>query len=419
VTARLLAVALATLAVAACGGDEAPDFAAVKAKQLAIMPLPPRDLGGLVRGLVVDAEESGYLNNVDAAEDTLDPFDTPDDLFQAGRRNGYALGYFDDDLSSLRSGAGVVSVVSGVDLFTTPERARTYLQKELDDYRRFDGEQVDEGVELSDVEVRKLDDLGEGAWLVRATATVEGAAIHATFAAFTHDRVMGGASIIRADREPMWKRAEELGRALYERIDGVARGELDEKPVPIVDADRQSTGDPADAEKLARLALSLDDLPRGVRVVREGVVADNTFEREFEPGDVVFGRSRLLELETRVELRSAQAETAAQLNVLRTVLGGRRGQEFVKEAFAEQSGTNPTDVRVREIPSSIEGGSLVVRGEVRTRAGSFVTYLGFVRVDRAIGSLFVAGRKQDLRDADMLALAETFGARIATGLGAA
>ena len=108
------------LAGCGAGKDGAAPARKVKRSDLGRMVVPKRDLGALTRGLKLDRDWSGRIDNKKATEDTIDPRDTGRTLTRAGRVQGYGVTY-----ASWRhpSALGVVAVSQGVELFRTEKAA--------------------------------------------------------------------------------------------------------------------------------------------------------------------------------------------------------------------------------------------------------------------------------------------------------
>ena len=66
---------------------------------------------------------SGVQSNAAAAEDTLDPKDTGEQLGSGGRISGYSLQYDDLAFRGLVRGRGVLAVGTSVDLFASSAAA--------------------------------------------------------------------------------------------------------------------------------------------------------------------------------------------------------------------------------------------------------------------------------------------------------
>jgi hypothetical protein len=132
------AICLAVLT--ACGGDNGDNeldraLRSITENDLAIMVLPQEDLGEEFADLQID-DESGFVDNEEAADDTVDPDDTADDLERAGRINGYQLNFSIGEAEVVRvlqAGEGVILVGTEVELFDDADSASDYLAKQVED----------------------------------------------------------------------------------------------------------------------------------------------------------------------------------------------------------------------------------------------------------------------------------------------
>src|SRR5574341_2200601 len=146
-SATLSAFVILSIA-SACGGggDSRLDTAleSVTEEQLAVMVLPQDAYGDLADDLETDSD-SGSRSSEDAADDTVDPDDSGTDLEDAGFKSGYDLTYIDKTFASLEEG-GVFTASSTVDLFTGKASASAQMTKEIEDYREFEGSEVEPGL---------------------------------------------------------------------------------------------------------------------------------------------------------------------------------------------------------------------------------------------------------------------------------
>jgi len=222
------------------GGDELERaLRSVVENDLAIMVLPQENLGDEFADLETD-EDSGFVDNQEAADGTIDPDDTASDLEQAGRINGYELSYTDTSLSALEAGEGVVVVATDVNLFRDVGAASDFLAKEADDHQRFEGKEIRPGLILEEVETFAVDGLGDEAIGLRARASLGDAKLYLTSISFRLDRLVGGAWLFRADDASVNSQVEAIARALEERIKDVLLGDIGEVPVPQAEEEEAS-----------------------------------------------------------------------------------------------------------------------------------------------------------------------------------
>lgn len=411
---RALLLAALVAALAGCGGSGgSTELGEVTAADLAIMPLPPSALGDLVEGAEIDPDESGPQDAAAQAEDTSDPDDTAADL----KRRGYVAGY---DLEWLGgdADAGVLGAGTGVLEFATPEEAQAFVESLFSWDEAHVGEEVEQGVTLEAVETRELDGVGDLAVTATETASFGNTRFTATMVAFTVGQVAGGVSVIRNDDDDLSARTEELANALADRIVAVAAGEVDEEPVPIPkqsgDVVEAGTPDPS----LKPLALALDDLPQGAKVIREDFVdseGDTSFEREFEfaTGTKV-GTSALAGLESDVERLGSAAEASF---LVALIAGMAEGPDFEK-MLAEESGSELFEakgIETRVLPSKgIADETTAVHATFETAFGDFEAVFAYMAAGRVAGQLYAFAPSGRLDPDDVLALARKMAARMRT-----
>jgi len=247
--AFLFSICLAVLSACGGGGDLTGReisgdeleraLRSVVENDLAIMVLPQENLGDEFANLETD-EDSGFVDNQEAADGTIDPDDTASDLEQAGRINGYELSYTDTSLSALETGEGVVQVATDVSLFRDVGAASDFLAKEADDHQRFEGKEIGPSLILEEVETFAVDGLGDEAIGLRARASLGGAKLYLTSVSFRLDRLVGGAWLFRADDASVNSQVEAIAWALEERIKDVLLGDIGEVPVPQAEEEEAS-----------------------------------------------------------------------------------------------------------------------------------------------------------------------------------
>jgi hypothetical protein len=252
--ALLLSICLAVLS--ACGGGGGGDLTggevgsdeleralrSVVDSDLALMVVPQEDLGDEFADLETD-EGSGFVDNQEAADGTVDPDDTASDLESAGRLNGYELAYSDGSGSALEAGEGVVQVATDVSLFRDAGAASDFLAKEAEDHQRFEGKEIRPSLTLEEVETFAVDGLGDEAIGLRVRASLAGAELYLTSVSFRMNRLVGGAWVFRADDASVNSQVEAIARTLEERVKDVLLGDTGEVPVPQAEAEGASPTD--------------------------------------------------------------------------------------------------------------------------------------------------------------------------------
>ena len=150
--------------LAGCGGAKGPDVTRnVTSADLGRMVLSKRALGPLAKRLEKRTGDSGPTGNRSGADDTVDPRDTARTLARAGRVTGFEWVY-----AATRRPApnGVLGMSIEVELFRTEKAASRYLKKQIHDFERFGGRDL-EGLKLASVETFDVGDVGDEARGVR------------------------------------------------------------------------------------------------------------------------------------------------------------------------------------------------------------------------------------------------------------
>ena len=246
--AMVILFAISLTMASACGGGNDGELEqalqSVQENDLAIMVLPQEDIGEEFADMEID-DDSGFVDSEEAADDTIDPEDTADDLEQAGRVNGYSLGYETPDwFSALLAGAGLLAVGTDLDLFEDAEAASDFVLKQINDYLSLEGEEVEVGVTLEKVDVFEVEGLADEAMGVKARISFGDLEMYVTFVGFRIDRLLGSASIGRADDADVLSQVEDIVRALEERIEGVLLGDISGTPVPVPQAEEEAAAAP-------------------------------------------------------------------------------------------------------------------------------------------------------------------------------
>src|SRR3990172_2936128 len=217
-----VAIGFSLFAASACGGggDELEKaLQSLSEDDLATMVLPQEEYGEASKDLEIDPQ-SGFEDSDEAANDTLDPEDTGDDLKEAGFVTSYSLRFEDPAFSALEEGKGILDVSSTVDLFEDEAAAAAYLAKQLGDYRRFEGEEVEPGTTLEEVEEFVVEGIADDATGLVLHVSFADSDIYATGVVFTVGRLRAGTGITEADDRDVTADAQRIGRALAERIEG-------------------------------------------------------------------------------------------------------------------------------------------------------------------------------------------------------
>ena len=157
-----------------------------------------------------------------------DPYDTAEALSASGRQSGYAVDFFDTDLSALLDG-GVFAARSSVELFASPESASASIVRELAELQRAEGHKVDGEVRIE--RCARCIDLPEAIGF-RVQERLAGTLVRKTYVRLRHGSIVGTAALVRADRRDVQDRVAELARALERRIDGGSTAGSQPSPLP-------------------------------------------------------------------------------------------------------------------------------------------------------------------------------------------
>ena len=145
ITVAVLLAAAVGLGAASClGGEEPAEETALPAGPharadglpptgsagLAAMVLPQPAFGAEAAGLRLDERASGIQDNRERAGETADPYDTAEALSASGRQVGYAVDFFDTDLSALLDGGVFAARLLGRAV-RQPESASASIVREL------------------------------------------------------------------------------------------------------------------------------------------------------------------------------------------------------------------------------------------------------------------------------------------------
>lgn len=416
----LTALLAASCGGATNGGGTGQSFASVTANDLAIMVLPADRLAGTAQGLAIDPDQSGFSDNKQAANDTIDPEDDAASLARLGRENGYTLAFYDRDASTLKAKRGIYGVSTGVDLMKDAKGAQAYLERQLADYQRLAGTEVDTGVTLTAAEVTPLTGPGEGSSLLRASIETNGVTLHATIVPFRLDRLVAAVVLVRADATDAAVQAEGIAEAFAQRIEDVTAGKVKETPVPLPAKGDGTTTAPAGAANLAAAVLALNDLPKGVKVATEGYGAKKgdvlaSYSRDFDLGKAKLGGSKLTSLQVEVELYKTEVDAEGTLLGTRTLLGSAPGKKLFESGFKTEAGFAPEHLELKLLDRKTVGdGSVYVFASFDTPGGPFDSLLVYFRSGRVLGSLYATAPKGQLHVDDVAPLVETMLSRMAS-----
>jgi hypothetical protein len=400
--ARCLALAGALL-LAGCGfgsgGSRAKEEQAITKADLARMVLPRDELGRVAAGLRVEAE-AGPVGNAEAAAGTLDPDDTAETLAGMGRVTGHELAYERPGLVAVKKPRGVLYAGTEVELLRDPVYAAKHLNKQLNDFQRLQSRK-NLGVALTRVSTFDVA-VGEEAEGVRATASFAGVRMHMTLVAFRRGRLVGVASMARADRRDVADEARRLARRLDARIQGVLAGTIRDAAEPADPAKPAFRG----RERLPALTLQPGDVGPGVAISEQAAKKDDDYvshQRTFT--DVRVGRSHLVVLRAETKLYRNDSAGTLAFRLMKTAAGRRLYARVAMKSFADESGFKPQKVVVRPLAGvGRDTVGLVVTFQLPT--GKFRIASVFVRSGRHLQAVTAFCRAESFYPGDLLPLAE-------------
>jgi len=425
---RLVALTLLVL-LPACGvgaSDPSTDAAPVAADavqhvsraSLETMVVPQEAIGGLPRGLRV-SPDSGWRDNQVEAADTLDPDDSKTSLREAGRITGYQLTYYDPTQSALRSGNGIDTVTSWIDLFSSDQDASAYLHDRIDQVRGLAGTSPREGITVEEVTPFDLG-VADEAYGLRESVVFGGERVFRTRFSFRRGRILGGGMVIRADDTDATAVAERLAGLLDSRIQIGLHGGSNGEPVLVskdgvpVDGQQPTTRRPPGAPDLAAIALGPDDLPPEFLCddgqYRRTIPPRITFRRAFCPEGAAIGKTRLIGLSSQVSVFESEVAAETSLTLSGRMLASADGAKNYAANFAATSGLVATNVKRRTV--KIPGGVGVIT-TFSTDAGRLAGFSTLVQRGSGVAMLDAIGLAADFDHRDLLPLVQTVDRRLA------
>ena len=195
------------------------------------MVLTETDILAEFPGADTDSEGGEYQDNEQAAEGTIDPDDTAEDLALLGRLDGFTVEFARGETL----GGGV-----SVDLFDGPESAAAFLKRQIDDHRRLVGSEVQEGAVLKAFQESEGPDIGIDSAVGRLTISFVAfdVEINGTFVVWQRGSTVAQVIVGGLGDEDWTAVVEELARKVDRRIDRVLAGEVvaierPREPTPI------------------------------------------------------------------------------------------------------------------------------------------------------------------------------------------
>ena len=411
----------------ACGGDNdelSKALEELRQSDLSTMVLPPDAYGNIANGFSIDPD-SGFQDNAEAAEASMNPDDTAGDFSDAGRITGYAVNLEADEIiAMLLSGTGIITIESEVELYEDAESASQYLARTLAEFNDYEGEDVG-GLIVGPNTLFDVAEIGDESGGLEFSGSLPAfdVTLYGTVVYFRIGRVEAVVIFSAIDDQDLRADAEAAARKLDERIRGVLLGEIDEDPVEIPTeevAETQPVDRPEDVPDLAKTALQLFDLPAGFEIDAEAYepLPDFEFEREFGTGDrltIELGRTAVVSIQNTVTVYGSSDEARFILSGFVQLLTGDAGRDFFATMFAQGAGFEPDVRELQSVPLNLGEESVAVLGLVETGLGDFAFTFMLVRDGAAVSLITVTALAGSFDFQDLVPLARIAADRLALG----
>ena len=365
-------------------------LAAVTREHLPSIVLTPAQVQAEFPGLPLDSEDTGYQDNEAAAEASLDPDDTGLDLAARGRLDGYQGAFFDYAglFEGSSSGDQPVAADFSVELFSSSGAAQAFIRRGIQDYRRLQGREVEEGVTFNQFAPFTAPTVGADALAGRYNFTVQSLDLEffGTFIVWRRDNLVLSIQIGATDNREWAVPAQRLAHLMDQRLDGVLAGAVRAAPIatptatpapfaasppiatspPFAEPAPFATPAPAAGTApsgqtggipgvaLPAMLPTLADLGSGAIIEGDGYVQDtdalSAYEREFAAKGLffTFGLSQLINLSSTVELYATPFEASGGVLVLGSMDPGLFAQ-LAGPAFAQGAEYTPENLEVEAI----------------------------------------------------------------------
>jgi hypothetical protein len=245
-----------------------------------------------------------------------------------------------------------------VELMEDTVYAAQRLHEQLVDAPRHAGSALG-GLELAKVTSFAVADVGDQAEGLTGAVASGGRKLHATVVVFRRDRVIGVASLLRADREDAQNEARALAVKLDKRIQDVLAGRI--APGPVETSEPAAEPSFAGKEKLPDLTMAAADVAPGLEPVAEGETDGDGwvgYHRTF--GEAQVGSSHLISVRAETRLYESDEAAARAAKELAREAGRLSYAREATKAFADETDVRPTNVQVRPLPRTKRGTSGVV-----------------------------------------------------------
>jgi hypothetical protein len=425
---RIGVVAVSVLFLSACtlsSQNEASvdPVAAVPARslqqELEVMVVPVQDIGGLPRGFRA-TPSSGWQRNALEARNSLDPQDTARSLSRAGRISGYELIYEDPSKPALRTGHGVLTVLTWAELFRSPETASSALKARRAFSLSLNGKRLGRGVVFRRVGGFRTH-VGDEAYGLRQDTRFGADRLFRTVVSFRRGRVVAGAMYIRTDPRDAVADVERLAGTLDARVRQALNGSLSDEPVLVskdgvpLDGQEPAPSAPPGTQDLARIALLPADLPQatgsdGGRYTRT-TPPRISFQRTYVfQGGASMGGSRVIQIVSGVNSFENELAAETSLSLTANMLASADGLRAFEENFAATTGERPANLQSHEV--ELDHGSRGFVNTFDTSAGSLADFYALAKNGRGTVSLEVTGPADGFDYHDFLPLLDKTRSRL-------
>ena len=278
-------------------------------------------------------------------------------------------------------------IQASVDLFDTPESAQASFERQIEDFRRLEGDEVQEGVVLEEFRTSDAPDIGQDAAAGRLVVSWVSGSIVANTAVVAFDDVDRSTAI------------GLLARRMNLKIEGALAGVAGVTPVaptptPVLGPEEAARQEGFD---LPAMLPAAEDVSEEATVASEGFVSEpdiiSGYRRQFRPvGDVlVVGSSRILNISTSVDLTTRPLDASGPVSDLKGMTPDELATQF-GPSLAQQFGVNLEDLDFQALGLPVIGD--VAAGflmKIPTEGIDLEGYLVSLARGRISAELFVLG----------------------------
>ena len=358
--------------------------------------------------------DNGFEDNEAAADKTIPPEDTAQDLDAQGRLDGYQHSFTDATaLFSLRTTA---------ELFDSSDLARTFIETQFGDFFFLVGQEIDQDpiVTLDAYQLNPFppsvgDDARAG--LLAVTVQTDGGPVEVVnnFLVWRSGRVVAGVQVVSFDGQERVEAVARLSLVMEQRIDQVFAMEIPVAPTPSP----TPTPTPIPLLDLEAMAPTLEDIP-GAVVHEEGIVEDpitlETYVREFRPPEseasFPLGSSQVGQVVARLEQYATAGEASefplALADISPDLFGDLLGQSLVEALGITAEDLVAASVDLPTLGDAAAGFQITV-GAAEVRQDIFFVFSARGRVAPVLTVVGLAG---EVAAADVVALAQLIDQRI-------